>query len=200
MVIGLCSSWNEHRSSLSTSGSRGRTCQCCPFRRTRTRPRTEVNVRPPTADHFRPPKPGPLHQNDRRPLVPYRGLTNLHKLVKARPVYIRLPLRWPPHLPGRVRVDQLLGFCPRKERVKNRNHVRAGRCTSLTPMLGDEGPQLASRQVGDRYLRVSLCELPQDPPIRIERARCRVALQLTPVEKRIDCPFDPHGSECRTIV
>ena len=138
-----CSSWNEHRSSLSTSGSRGRTCQCCPFRRTRTRPRTRVNVRPPTADHFRPPKPGPLHQNDRRPLVPYRGLTNLHKLVKARPVYIRLPLWWPPHLPVLVRVDQLLGFCPRKERVKNRNHVRAGRCTSLTPMLGDEGPQAA---------------------------------------------------------
>ena len=65
---------------------------------------------------------------------------SLHKLVKARPIYIWLPLRWPADLPGRINVNQLFALRPRKERVKDGNHVRAGRCTSFEPMVRRRRP------------------------------------------------------------
>src|SRR5215204_5033981 len=74
-----------------------------------------------------------FHQENRRALMPHGRSSDPAKLIQTRPVDIWPPLRRPADLPGRIDLDEVFSLRPGEERMEDRDHVRAGRSTSVLP-------------------------------------------------------------------
>ena len=108
-------------------------------------PAHEIQIGPPTADHFGTAKARALHQQKRRPLMGESRPSKPRKLVQARSVDVRLPLRRSADLPRRVDVHKIFSLRPAEERMKHRDDVGARRSAAPTPAV-QEAAEVFGRQ------------------------------------------------------
>ena len=93
----------------------------------------EVEVSPSAPEHLGASKSSTFHQQNRWTLPPDPRAANSLKLIEAWAINVRLSLRRPANLAGRIHGDQLLGLSPREEGMQDRNHVRPRGSASITP-------------------------------------------------------------------